>query len=89
MCQRRIEVAEAVLDDLLHRLKKQLGPGSFGTTRWSSHGYAAVFCRPPKTLSLWRLQRSHPDFEFKILLRSPVFVCFRTRGSTGWHGDGS
>lgn len=56
---------------------------AYGSTRFNSHGYICGL----KTVDLSKIQRNFPAIEFKIS-HNPIslVVCFRTKGSTGWHG---
>lgn len=56
---------------------------AYGSTRFDSHGYICGL----KTVDLSKIQNKFPTIEFKIF-HDPIslVVCFRTKGSTGWHG---
>lgn len=57
---------------------------AYGSTQFDSHGYICGL----KTVDLSKIQNKFPAIEFKIIYDTHnLTVCFRTKGSTGWHGD--
>lgn len=63
--------------------KKLKTTEAYGSTRFDSHGYLTRLGR----VNTDELRKEFPAIEFKEVNHDgQLTICFRTKGSTGWHG---